>query len=262
MPTHTRAHYHTRRHSWPPFSTRHLLSVAPVHFHLNPTAHSSNNNTNNNNNPRKRCAPPSSPPTVASPSSSLPDIDDDPFAHFLSPMNEEDHPYDNLAFSAGIIIANEGGPEGGDKRDRLKNKLARRWAKYIAKYHHAGRDGGSRLERVIEEDSEIEGEDEEDEMNKAGGEGVAADEGYMSGENATPVHFKKPRRPGPQPLAPYRTVVREPTRGHAQDLVEGRMRKKRKFRHSWRAPDQDLFTVVEEGESAVDSEIEQRYFST
>lgn len=246
MPARNLPHYHNRRHSWPPFSTRNLLSVAPVHFHLLPA------------NPKKRTA--TSPPPSAASSSMLPDIDDDPFAHFLSPMNEEDHPYDNLAFSAGIIIA-DAGDEESDRKDRLKHKLARRWAKYVAKYHHGA--GSSRnaasLERVIEEDSDTGSEDDEGRRNSA--EGMSIDEGYMSEETATPVHFRKPQRPGPEPLASYQTVVREPTRGRAQDLVDGRMRKKRKFRHSWRAPDQDLFTVVEEGEGVVDSEIEQRYFS-
>lgn len=246
MPARSLPPYHRRRHSWPPFSTRGLLAVAPVHFHLNP-------------NPKKRPASPlpsimeSSPPSSSSLSPRrqlLPDIDDDPFAHFLSPMTDEDNPFDNLAFSAGIIVTDAGG-EADEKKDRLKNKLARRWAKYVAKYHGTGR-----LERVAEE------EQEEAAVERKSSEGV--DEGYMSADaenNSTPVQVRKPRRPGPEPLSPYRTVVREPTRGRAQDLVDGRMRKKRKFRHSWRAPDQDLFTVVEEGEGAVDSEIEQRYFS-
>ncbi|KAK7515683.1 hypothetical protein IWZ03DRAFT_360828 [Phyllosticta citriasiana] len=132
----------------------------------------------------------------------------------------------------------------------------------------------------IDEDRDAEMEEEARAMEREMERNMAVDEGYMSEEVASsslPVpsavvgHKKKtrPKRPGPDPLVlspqqqPYRAVVREPTKGRAQDLVDGRMSKRRKYRHSWRAPDRDLFTVVEEqcepdGDA---SEIEQPYFS-
>lgn len=300
---------HSRRHSWPPFSTRHLLGVAPVHFHLNPNgsnskkrpASSSSNASTSSSfsssfasrisggrppTPQVIVSPPTPPDQPATPL--LPDIDDDPFAHFLSPMNDEDNPFDDLAFSAGIIVSDdsatededdvggEGWEEGKRDDDRLRSKIARRWAKYIAKYQNSSCVGGSgsssgnrgkrtggKLEKV-DEDEAAEERDEQEDRKRRNDEVAVVDEGYMSEESsgATPVHVKKLQRPSSEPLEPYRTVVREPTRGRAQDLVDGRMRKKRKYRHSWRAPDFDLFTVVEEGEGAVDSEIEQRYFSS
>ncbi|KAL1627878.1 hypothetical protein SLS54_002145 [Diplodia seriata] len=281
--------HHSRRHSWPPFSTRHLLAVAPVHFHLSPSgskkraaatsttpfgpsSSSSSAVSQRPPTPYVTVSPPTPPeqpsPLEQQPSSSLPDIDDDPFAHFLSPMSDEDDPYDELSFSAGIIPSDDSATDedddvaGGEwdadetrrrEDDKLRSKLARRWAKYIAKYRAAA---------AAEEEEERWKGDGQEQRKRRNDEVAVTDEGYMSEEGSTPMHVRKPQRPGPEPTEPYRTIVREPTKGRAQDLVDGRMRKRRKHRHSWRAPDHDLFTVVEEGEGAVDSEIEQRYFST
>ena len=62
---------------------------------------------------------------------SLPDIDEDPFAHFITPISEEDDPFDTV-FSAGIVH-NE--TDYIPKVSRIYNKIACRWAKYVARHH-------------------------------------------------------------------------------------------------------------------------------
>lgn len=258
---------------------------------------------------------------------------------FSSPFDDAD---DGLAFSAGIIVSDDEGvgdakdgdmmgdgesSEGavglwgdGVTRDRLRSRLARRWAKYVGRWYDGGGGGdaggggggsdetaaGEDMQRAaaqgdagagtrsrrrnrpesgsssprlqqIDEDRDAEMEEEARAMEREMERNMAVDEGYMSEEvvsttvpsggvaqDKRKTSQQRPKRPGPEPLvmSPYRTVVREPTKGRAQDLVDGRMSKRRKYRHSWRAPDRDLFTVVEEqGEGGDASEIGQRYFS-
>ncbi|KAK7537140.1 uncharacterized protein J3D65DRAFT_603168 [Phyllosticta citribraziliensis] len=339
LPTHLR-----RNASWPPMSARHLPSLAAVHFHLAPGKQQQQQQQSAN----RHSAPLSSSSsyTTSSMSSSsrqrrswpreqeLPDIDEDPFAHFLSPMTEEelespfaDHD-DALSFSAGIIVSDDegvgddakdeekSGVRGlwgdGATRDKLRSGLARRWAKYVGRwYDGGGGDGGggepggddevvgeemqtapigegrgaagARIRRrsapppglhQIEEDRDAEMEEEARAMEREMERNMAVDEGYMSEEvvaekkkASQQQQQQRPKRPGPDTLVmsqqPYRAVVREPTKGRAQDLVDGRMSKRRKYRHSWRAPDRDLFTVVEEqaAEGGDASEIELPYFS-
>ncbi|KAK7614455.1 hypothetical protein BKA81DRAFT_402478 [Phyllosticta paracitricarpa] len=238
-------------------SARHLPSLAAVHFCLAPAnkqqqqqQHSSSGHTSSIMTSSTTSSSKSRQRRSWPREQDLPDIDEDPFAHFLSPMTEEelDSPFadhdDALTFSAGIIVSDDEETSG------------------------------------IDEDRDAEMEEEARAMEREMERNMAVDEGYMSEEvasSSSPVpsavvgHKKKtrPKRPGPDPLVlspqqqPYRAVVREPTKGRAQDLVDGRMSKRRKYRHSWRAPDRDLFTVVEEqcepdGDA---SEIEQPFFS-
>ncbi|KAK8176414.1 hypothetical protein BC567DRAFT_263624 [Phyllosticta citribraziliensis] len=276
-------------------SARHLPSLAAVHFHLAPGKQQQQQQQSAN----RHSAPLSSSSsyTTSSMSSSsrqrrswpreqeLPDIDEDPFAHFLSPMTEEelespfaDHD-DALSFSAGIIVSDDegvgddakdeekSGVRGlwgdGATRDKLRSGLARRWANAPPPGLHQ-----------IEEDRDAEMEEEARAMEREMERNMAVDEGYMSEEvvaekkkASQQQQQQRPKRPGPDTLVmsqqPYRAVVREPTKGRAQDLVDGRMSKRRKYRHSWRAPDRDLFTVVEEqaAEGGDASEIELPYFS-
>ena len=61
----------------------------------------------------------------------LPDIDEDPFAHFITPINEEDDPFETV-FSAGILDAQA---DRVPKTNNLCSKIASRWAKYVASHH-------------------------------------------------------------------------------------------------------------------------------
>ncbi|KAI9657382.1 MAG: hypothetical protein M1821_003064 [Bathelium mastoideum] len=62
---------------------------------------------------------------------SLPDIDEDPFAHFITPISEEDDPFDTV-FSAGILDAPA---DDVPKANKFYNKIATSWAKYVARHH-------------------------------------------------------------------------------------------------------------------------------
>lgn len=65
----------------------------------------------------------------------LPDIDDDPFAHFVSPPADDDDPAsDVLAFSAGIV-APSSSSSAKAKAYKFRTSIARKWAKYIARHY-------------------------------------------------------------------------------------------------------------------------------
>ncbi|KAA8626954.1 hypothetical protein A1F94_002052 [Pyrenophora tritici-repentis] len=63
--------------------------------------------------------------------SQLPDIDEDPFAHFITPISEAEDPYE-LALSAGID-----GDEGPrtTKASKFKSNVANKWARYVRHNH-------------------------------------------------------------------------------------------------------------------------------
>lgn len=155
----------------------------------------------------------------------LPDIDEDPFAHFISPLTEEDDPWE-LSLSAGIIV-----PEGArtSKASKFRSNVADKWARYVklnhiqlhSQYHHA----------CIPEEEE--------------------DESFMGLDdarlNATPSIVTQ--------ISPPRITITEPTRGRAQELVARKVQNRRRYsrtlsglRHSWREPSPDLFTVDESEE--------------
>ncbi|KAF2179368.1 hypothetical protein K469DRAFT_504937, partial [Zopfia rhizophila CBS 207.26] len=158
----------------------------------------------------------------------LPDIDEDPFAHFLTPVLEEDDPYDALSMSAGIIV-----PDGlrTSKSSKFKSTVADKWARYV-KHNHAelhNRYHDSRAD-----------EDEESFMQ-------LDDERLIDTPHAV-SQLSGPPTP--------KIVITEPIRGRAQELVSRKGRSHRRYsrtlsghRHSWREPSPDLFTV-EEAEEA------------
>lgn len=93
--------------------------------------------------------PPSSIPTLER---CLPDIDEDPYAHFISPITEDDDPYDALSLSAGIVAPDtppHSSPSSPPldfeestssipvttKTSRIRASLTRRWARYVARDH-------------------------------------------------------------------------------------------------------------------------------
>lgn len=161
----------------------------------------------------------------------LPDIDEDPFAHFISPVTDEDDPFDVLSLSAGILPVDN--MSHVSKANKFRSTVAKKWARYMARNHpqlalagqrHGDIHGMSGALPTIEEP-----EDEEDEQ-------------YVDS-------FGRP----------CKLDVREPTRGRAQDLLSpdrrqrGRQRSQTlsRHRHSWREPSPELFTVDEEEESTV-----------
>lgn len=161
------------------------------------------------------------------PEADLPDIDEEPFAHFLTPVAEEDDPYDPFSLSAGIIVHD--GPHAS-KASKFKSNVAEKWARYV-KSNHAQLHTRYHLPQ-IEEDDESFMQLEDDRLN---------DTPYVA------TH-----------LTPPRITITEPTRGRAQELLSRKTRSRRRYsrtlsghRHSWREPSPDLFTV-DESESEED----------
>ena len=162
-------------------------------------------------------------PTIAQ---ELEDIDENPFAHFLTPVNEEDDPYDGMSMSAGIIV-----PEGvrSSKTSKFKSTVADKWARYV-KHNHA------QLHHYHEESPD---EDEESFMQ--------LDDNRLNDTPHMVSHLTGPPSP--------RIIITEPTRGRAQELVARKTQPHRRYsrtlsghRHSWREPSPDLFTVEESEE--------------
>jgi hypothetical protein len=159
----------------------------------------------------------------------LPDIDEEPFAHFLTPVNEDDDPYNPLSLRAGIDVST--GPRAS-KVSKFKSNVADKWTRYVRTNHtqlHA------RYHEPIPE------EDEEEE-----------EESFMSLEDDR--LYQTPQVITQLSTSP-KIIVTEPTRGRAQELVARKARARQRFsrtlsgrRHSWREPSPDLFTVDESEE--------------
>ncbi|KAH7112873.1 hypothetical protein B0J11DRAFT_182186 [Dendryphion nanum] len=155
----------------------------------------------------------------------LPDIDENPFAHFLTPVLEEDDPYDGLAMSAGIVV-----PDGvrTSKASKFKSTVADKWARYVKNNH-------VQLHQQYHEESD----DDESFMH-------LDDERLMSSPQTVPQLSGSPTP---------RILLTEPSRGRPQDLISQSPRTRQRYsrtlsghRHSWREPSPDLFTVDESEE--------------
>jgi len=171
----------------------------------------------------------------------LEDIDENPFAHFLTPVSEEDDPYDGMSMSAGIVV-----PEGvrSSKTSKFKSTVADKWARYV-RHNHA------QLHNHYHEESPD--EDEESFMQ--------LDDNRLNDTPHVINHLTGPPSP--------RIVITEPTRGRAQELVAQKTHTRRRtsrtlsgHRHSWREPSPDLFTVEESEESEEEGPILMRRTKT
>lgn len=160
----------------------------------------------------------------------LPDIDEEPFAHFLTPVCEEDDPYDALSLSAGIVVPD--GPRS-TKASKFRSNVADKWARYVKSNHSQlhGRYHGRPLDAYDEDEEESFMQLEDDRLN---------DTPHMVAQLTS---------------SPPRITVTEPTRGRAQELLSRKARSRRRYsrtlsghRHSWREPSPELFTVDESEE--------------
>lgn len=160
----------------------------------------------------------------------LPDIDEEPFAHFLTPLTEEDDPYGPLSLSAGIVVS---GGKRSSKASKFKSNVADKWTRYVKTNHE-------QLHSLYH--APIPEEEEEEES-------------FMSLEDAR-------LNDTPQSVnhlsSPPRITLIEPTRGRAQELVSRKARTRRRYsrtlsghRHSWREPSPDLWNI-DESESEED----------
>lgn len=158
----------------------------------------------------------------------LPDIDEEPFAHFLTPLSEEDDPYDPMSMSAGIVI--QDGPRTS-KASKFRSNVSDKWARYV-KQNHTQLHTRYHVPAIPEEDEES---------------FMGLDDDRL---NYTPqsITHTSPR-----------ITITEPTRGRAQELVQRKERNRRQrssrtlsgHRHSWREPSPELFTVDESEEDEV-----------
>ncbi|KAJ4312039.1 hypothetical protein N0V94_007645 [Neodidymelliopsis sp. IMI 364377] len=155
----------------------------------------------------------------------LPDIDDEPFAHFLTPLSEEDDPYDPMSLSAGIVIND--GPRTS-KASKFKSNVSDKWARYV-KQNHTQLHTRYHVPSIPEEDEES---------------FMSLDDDRLNYTPQTVAHTSP------------RITITEPTRGRAQELVQRKERNRRQrssrtlsgHRHSWREPSPELFTVDESEE--------------
>ncbi|KAK5017071.1 hypothetical protein LTR16_000791 [Cryomyces antarcticus] len=163
--------------------------------------------------------------------STPPEIDEDPFAHFISPVVEEDDPFDNLAYSAGIVTVES---EQLSKVAVWRARIAEKWAKYVARnredLHWQYHDNKDRLYRTIL----VEPEPLSPGSSSPSIVVTDFDEGPVRGRALEILPQKEKKRP---------------RRGRASRTLSG-------HRHSWREPSVDLFTVLEEKESPEQSRVE------
>ncbi|KAK3063509.1 hypothetical protein LTS18_014958, partial [Coniosporium uncinatum] len=178
----------------------------------------------------------------------LPDIDDEPFAHFITPITEADDPFDASLFNAGI----EPAEPAASRISRFRARLEQRWSQYVARHHVL-------LHAVSHEDF-------------TAGDFFATRPRQRRNAN-TFCDLDSPRPPSLTPtikiitpedvereLAAEREAHYELTRGRASDLLADTARQRRRGcrpsrtlsgrRHSWREPSTDIFTVIEEPETA------------
>ncbi|KAF2714367.1 hypothetical protein K504DRAFT_496297 [Pleomassaria siparia CBS 279.74] len=161
----------------------------------------------------------------------LDDIDENPFAHFLTPVNEEDDPYDGMSMSAGIIAPD--GPHTS-KSSKFKSTVADKWAKYVKNNH-------AQLHDHYHEEST---DDDDDESF------MQLDDNRLFDRPHT-VH-QLSSSPPPTPSI----TMKDPSRGRAQEFAARKEARNRRrysrtlsgYRHSWREPSPDLFTVEESEE--------------
>ncbi|KAF2134770.1 hypothetical protein P153DRAFT_362507 [Dothidotthia symphoricarpi CBS 119687] len=156
----------------------------------------------------------------------LPDIDEEPFAHFLTPLSEEDDPYDPFSFNAGII--SQSGPRT-NKVTKFKSNVADKWARYVKQDH-------APLHEQYHSPAYPEDDEEESFMS------LDDDRLYDAPQAVT--HITSPR-----------ITITEPSRGRDQDLISRKVQNRRRYsrtlsghRHSWREPSPELFTVDESEE--------------
>jgi hypothetical protein len=166
---------------------------------------------------------------ASSSSPTLEDIDENPFAHFLTPVNDEDNPYDGMSMSAGI----QDGPRSS-KASKFKSTVADKWARYV-KTNHV---------QLHSHYHEEESTDDDDESF------MTLDDNRLFDQPHTVSQLTGPPSP--------RITITEPTRGRPQDLAARKTRNRRRYsrtlsghRHSWREPSPDLFTVEESEEEEI-----------
>jgi len=143
-----------------------------------------------------------SPPT--------PDINEAPWAHFLSPVDDDDDPSDFLNFTAGIIATSDASAKKKPSKFRPSN--SKKWDHRVVNFHHGT------YHRRDEDHGFVE--------NRQDPWSHIVEQDVMAASH--PSDGSREARPR------GRSKTRQTLSGH---------------RHSWREPSVDLFTVEEEAVS-------------
>jgi hypothetical protein len=167
------------------------------------------------------------------------DIDEDPFSHFISPVHEEDDPFDNLAYSAGIIV-NES--DFSSKASKFRNAIAQKWAYYVERNH----EGLHEMYHVQPQLADFEDDNDENYMFPHEWDGQKKSRAGVTRTTRPPLttshhhqhHHDAPFRDRSDALITY---VHPRKRRRTTRTLSG-------LRHSWREPSDDLFTVLEEAD--------------
>ncbi|KAL5117013.1 hypothetical protein ACEQ8H_005099 [Pleosporales sp. CAS-2024a] len=163
--------------------------------------------------------------------SDLPDMDDDPFSHFISPVEDSEDLY-GLSLNAGILASE--GPRT-TRASKFKSTVADKWARYV-KQSHTQLHSQYHTSTILEED---EAEDDQDEESF-----MSLDDARLNEQPCTVRH-----------LTPPRSTSTQPPRGREELAARKAQNNRRRYsrplsghRHSWREPSPDLFTVDESEE--------------
>jgi len=178
----------------------------------------------------------------------LPDIDDEPFAHFITPVTEADDLFDANLFDAGIQPAEP----AASITSRFKTSLEQRWAQYVARHHVL-------LHAVFHEDFTA-GDFFATRSRQRRNANTFCDLDSPRPSSLTPTIKIVTPEDVERELAAEREAHYELTRGRASDLLADAARQRRRGRrpsrtlsgrrHLWREPSMDIFTVIEEPETA------------
>ncbi|KAF2673618.1 hypothetical protein BT63DRAFT_161615 [Microthyrium microscopicum] len=158
----------------------------------------------------------------------LPDIDDDPFAHFVSPSQEDDYEptLDALASSAGIVGSHPSISKSSEKAYKFRTSIARKWARFIRR-HYAHQESPKSTEK-----SDIKVGKEEAAKHKRKKHDSSKSSSASKHEPTTgqvQQFFSKPAattKKDPPPRIPHK-----------------------RSRHTWHAPPDDLYSITEENEN-------------
>lgn len=148
-----------------------------------------------------------------------PDINDAPWAHFLSPVvdDDDDDPSDFLDFTAGIIASSDAASK--KKSTKFRPSSAKKWDKQVVNFHH-----GTYQRRDD-------------------------DHGFVENRNDPWSHFvEQDVMVASHPI----DISRQ-----ARPRKRSRTRTPSGHRHSWREPSVDIFTVEEEAVSDTYTEGEE-----
>jgi len=178
----------------------------------------------------------------------VPDIDEEPFAHFITPISEDDDPSNTSFFNAGIEPAEPAASRTG----RFIASLEQRWAQYVARHHVL-------LHAIFHEDFTA-GDFSNSRPRRRRNANTLGDLALPTVPYGTPIIKIVTPEDVERELAAKRQSLHESTKGRASDLLADAAQRRRLSRrpshtlsgrrHSWREPSIDIFTVIEEPENA------------